>query len=114
QILADGGHFERSPMYHAILLEDLLDLVQLGDRYPGLIPGEMIENWQRTANQMLAWLRVMTHPDGGPTFFNDSALEIAPELAALETYRAHLSRHETWPLSDPDAAQRGAEEALIV
>src|SRR5262249_6854070 len=29
QILADGGHFERSPMYHAIILEDVLDLVQL-------------------------------------------------------------------------------------
>ena len=23
QILADGGHFERSPMYHCIVLEDL-------------------------------------------------------------------------------------------
>src|SRR5207237_3863965 len=26
QILADGGHFERSPMYHAEALEDLLDI----------------------------------------------------------------------------------------
>ena len=26
QILADGGHFERSPMYHAIVLGDVLDL----------------------------------------------------------------------------------------
>ena len=25
QILDDGGHFEKSPMYHAIILEDLLD-----------------------------------------------------------------------------------------
>ena len=25
QILSDGGHFELSPMYHAIILEDLLD-----------------------------------------------------------------------------------------
>jgi len=27
QILNDGGHFERSPMYHSIILEDLLDLI---------------------------------------------------------------------------------------
>lgn len=27
QILADGGHFELSPMYHAIILEDFLDVV---------------------------------------------------------------------------------------
>jgi uncharacterized heparinase superfamily protein len=31
QILTDGGHFERSPMYHAIILEDLLDLVNLSE-----------------------------------------------------------------------------------
>ena len=27
QILPDGGHFELSPMYHAIILEDLLDVI---------------------------------------------------------------------------------------
>ena len=27
QCLADGGHFERSPMYHAIILEDVLDMI---------------------------------------------------------------------------------------
>ncbi|MBV5329410.1 MAG: hypothetical protein JZU65_17600, partial [Chlorobium sp.] len=31
QILADGGHFERSPMYHAMILEDCLDLVNIMD-----------------------------------------------------------------------------------
>ena len=36
QILPDGGHFERSPMYHAILLEDVLDLINLAGAYPGL------------------------------------------------------------------------------
>ena len=29
QILPDGGHFELSPMYHSIILEDLLDLINL-------------------------------------------------------------------------------------
>ena len=33
QILADGGHFELSPMYHALVLEDLLDLVNIARRY---------------------------------------------------------------------------------
>jgi uncharacterized heparinase superfamily protein len=27
QVLPDGGHFELSPMYHAIILEDVLDLL---------------------------------------------------------------------------------------
>ena len=34
QILADGGHFERSPMYHSLILEDLLDLLNLSRTYP--------------------------------------------------------------------------------
>ncbi|MFH0726549.1 MAG: heparinase II/III family protein [Pseudomonadota bacterium] len=29
QILPDGGHFERSPMHHAMILEDCLDLLNL-------------------------------------------------------------------------------------
>ena len=29
QILEDGGHYERSPMYHSIILEDMLDIYSL-------------------------------------------------------------------------------------
>ena len=29
QVLNDGGHFERSPMYHAMILEDVLDLLNI-------------------------------------------------------------------------------------
>ena len=29
QVLRDGGHFERSPMHHGIILEDLLDLLNV-------------------------------------------------------------------------------------
>jgi hypothetical protein len=29
QFLADGGHYERSPMYHAVLLERMLDLINI-------------------------------------------------------------------------------------
>lgn len=88
QILPDGGHFERSPMYHATLLEDLLDLLQLGDRYAGVIPASDLDAWRETAGRMLRWLRVMTHPDGGIAFFNDAAFDVAPELTALEDYAA--------------------------
>lgn len=90
QILPDGGHFERSPMYHATLLEDLLDLLQLADRYPGSIPGVDSNAWQDAAMRMLRWLRVMTHPDGGIAFFNDAAHGVAPQLSALEDYAARV------------------------
>lgn len=84
QILPDGGHFERSPMYHATLLEDLLDLVQLGARWLGLVAEPELADWRATARRMLRWLHVMTHPDGGIAFFNDAALGIAPDLAAYK------------------------------
>ena len=90
QILPDGGHFERSPMYHAIVLEDVLDLLQLARLYPGLIPEKDVIHWQEIAVRMLRWLRVMSHPDGGIALFNDAALGIAPGVAALADYARAL------------------------
>jgi uncharacterized heparinase superfamily protein len=86
QILADGGHFERSPMYHAIVLEDMIDLLQLASVYDEAMPSELVSRLKDVASRMLHWLRVMTHPDGEISFFNDAAFGIAPPLAALETY----------------------------
>jgi uncharacterized heparinase superfamily protein len=90
QILNDGGHFERSPMYHAIILEDLLDLVQLALLWPGVIEAATVAAWRRDAGRMLDWLQAMTHPDGEIAFFNDAAIGIAPNLAALTVYASAL------------------------
>jgi uncharacterized heparinase superfamily protein len=90
QVLNDGGHFERSPMYHAIILEDLLDLVQLLDVYqPDRAQGARLQGrdeWLETAGRMLGWLRAMSHPDGRISFFNDAAFGVAAELEELEKY----------------------------
>lgn len=85
QILADGGHFERSPMYHSLILEDLLDLVNLGRAYPGLLP-----DFSRPASRMLSWLGHMTHPDGDIAFFNDAAFRVAAPPGELRAYAARL------------------------
>lgn len=90
QILPDGGHFERSPMYHTIVLEDLLDLLQLAARFPQQFDTAVVESWRATATRMLRWLRVMSHPDGGIALFNDAALGIAPDCAALSAYALQL------------------------
>lgn len=83
QILPDGGHFERSIMYHAILTEDVLDLVQLGQSFPDRIDAKLLQNWQETASRMVAFLAGMIHPDGRIAFFNDGAFGIAAEPGAL-------------------------------
>lgn len=95
QILSDGAHFERSPMYHALFAEDVLDLVNLARSYPGVIPADDLETWSGAARRMLDWLTVLTHPDGQIAFFNDAAFGIAPGASALLAYAARLGLDAT-------------------
>ncbi|PSJ61515.1 heparinase [Mesorhizobium soli] len=86
QILEDGGHFELSTMYHALALEDLLDLVNVM-RAAGLSVPDL---WEGKIAAMRSWLAAMSHPDGEIGFFNDAALGIAPSPAELEAYAGRL------------------------
>src|SRR5205823_2685066 len=45
QILADGGHFERSPMYHSIVFGDVLDLLAMSRVFPSVLPPRASERW---------------------------------------------------------------------
>jgi uncharacterized heparinase superfamily protein len=85
QFLADGGHVERSPMYHALLLHGLLDVVNVlpeGDRWRGRIlerlPG------------LLRFLASMRHPDGDIALLNDAAFGIAAAPSDLLDYARRL------------------------
>ena len=97
QVLADGGHFERSPMYHAIILEDLLDLKNLFRVYGREFP----DRWDRACGRMGRWLKTMCHPDGEIALFNDAALGIAARPAALADYARRLGLR---PESETDEA----------
>jgi len=92
QILADGGHFELSTMYHALALEDALDLANLWRAYPdarGLAAGtdDLVTH---RIEPMRRWLAAMCHPDGEIAFFNDAAFGVAPAPAELDGYAARL------------------------
>ncbi len=93
QILADGGQFERSPMYHALALEDVLDLVNIASA-ANLAAGRGPAAWRARLPAMLAWSRVMRHPDGEIAFFNDAAFGIAPPPEALDAYARRLGIEE--------------------
>ncbi|MBM4229779.1 MAG: heparinase [Gammaproteobacteria bacterium] len=90
QVLEDGGHFERSPMYHALALEDLLDLINVANASGVTEVGQETVRWRRTAGRMLFWLRSMTHPDGRLGRFNDTADGVAPSNVELERYASAL------------------------
>ncbi|UPR35907.1 alginate lyase family protein [Vibrio cyclitrophicus] len=90
QFLDDGGHFELSPMYHAILLCDLLDLINLS-QCTGNVALKGVECvWRDYASRALAWLKTMTHPDDEICFFNDSAFDIAATPAQICMYASSL------------------------
>jgi uncharacterized heparinase superfamily protein len=92
QILPDGGQFERSPMYHSLALEDMLDLLNVVKSFDGASARwrSDTEDWARVIESMRAWLRAMCHPDGQISYFNDAAVGIAPSPGALESYAARL------------------------
>lgn len=87
QILSDGGHFELSPMYHAIALEDVLDLVNLARAYGHQ---EDADFWAEFIPRMLHWLERMSHGDGNIAFFNDAAFGVAPGNKHLFAYASRL------------------------
>ena len=109
QILADGGHFERSPMYHSLIFEDVLDLVNLGRAYPGLLP-----DWSPVAGRMSGWLKQMLHPDGQIAFFNDSTLGVAPEPRLLFEYAARLGIEPVSVKPVPSGYIRLENDATVV
>jgi len=67
QILDDGGHYERSPMYHIHVMEDVLSLATL-------LEDESARSEMRTAwRRMAEFIRHLRHPDGHIPLLNDGA-----------------------------------------
>lgn len=98
QILTDGGHFERSPMYHALVLEGLLDLIQISEHYA--MDTDQVPDWRRRAEDMIAWLRVMSCPDGQIAFFNDAAVDVALPPPVIADYAKRLGVETPEPATD--------------
>ena len=101
QVLVDGGHFERSPMYHSIVLTDVLDLIQLGQLYRTGEIARRLGALRGTAGAMASWLDGLIHPDGQIPFFNDAAFGVAPAPGAVLEYARNLG-----------AARRFADSAI--
>lgn len=90
QVLEDGGHFELSPMYHGIILEDVLDILNLARVYPGVLPGDLVRRSSTLAGRMVSWLTTMIHPDGEISLFNDAAFGISGSPGELNAYATRL------------------------
>lgn len=90
QFLDDGGHFELSPMYTAMAVFDILDLINIG-RITSRNKGFLLDKKLCfIAEKGLFWLQTMSHPDGDISFFNDSSKGIAPKISYLLSYASTL------------------------
>ena len=92
QINEDGSHCELSPMYHSLILEDLLDILNFMSIY----------NFKNNKNRnkiisiikkMFLWLENLQIEKNKFSFFNDSAYEIAPNFEKLINYAKYLGIH---------------------
>jgi uncharacterized heparinase superfamily protein len=82
QILGDGGHIERSPMYHAWVLDDLLDVQQLFEMCnpdDAQCVGAVCSGVARMAE----YLGEIVHPDGEIPLLNDSQLDVTRPTAKI-------------------------------
>ena len=90
QILEDGANFELSPMYHSLMVIDMLDMFNLIKAYPNKISRKLSLMIEEYTPKMLSFMDAMSHPDGGASFFNDSVDGIAPPKRTIESYAQKL------------------------
>ena len=91
QILPDGGHIERSPMYHCIALEDLLDVVNLLTLNPAVVAPEALATLRDAARRATGFLRVICNGANTIPLFNDAAFGITPPVADLLAYAERVA-----------------------
>lgn len=106
QFLPDGGHYERSPMYHSIVTQDVLDVVNLLRSSPAA-PQDLRALFEAKASAAMDFLGDMLHPDGEIALFNDSAFGIALPPAELRTYAERV-------LGSAVAWQREPKDTVII
>lgn len=113
QILADGMHFERSPMYQVRIAHALALLANTGHPEARATVAEPLA-------RMRAALLACRHPDGGIALFNDAAFGVYPEPAAVAAFVAAtlgISPGDEPPASLPDAGYhvgRGTSGDLVI
>lgn len=90
QTLLDGANFELTPMYHSLMIVDMLDIYNLCQAYPECVGKKLFSDIKKVIPKMLYFMTLMAHNDGRVSFFNDSVDGIAPSKQRIERYAAKL------------------------
>jgi len=90
QVLADGAHYELTPMYHQLMLFRILDCINLVQNNSHIEDKKLNHMLYDKAVIMLSWLAQISYKDGSIPHFNDSADKIAPTTNKLYDYAKRL------------------------
>lgn len=90
QTLDDGANFELTPMYHSLILVDMLDMYNLCQAYSNQVPKPLQQLFVAFIPKMLNFMQLVSHNDQGVSFFNDSVDGIAPTQTRINTYAQSL------------------------
>ena len=105
QFLSDGGHFERSPMYHSIAVEDYLDVLNIMTANPRLVESADLNYFKTFSEKTLDFLHDLCLPDRDIPLFNDSAFGIAPTPPQIFEYAQQIIGYE--------APKRSSELSIV-
>lgn len=116
QILEDGCHFERSPMYHQTILFRLLELIDWYKK-SAASDHDFLEFVGEKASRMQSCLHHLTFQNGDIPLINDSSLDIAPTTKQLAKLADSLSLKSKPDLQLQDSGfrkyQLGNYECLV-
>ncbi len=90
QFLEDGGHYERSPMYHSICVMDYLDVLNLMQSSSAVMKFEEVGHFRTRTIQALDFLHELCFPDGEIPLFNDAAFGIASRPRDVFDYATNV------------------------
>lgn len=95
QILADGGHFELSPMYHQIIFYRVLESIDILKNNYKDTDKELLNFLLEKSSAMLSWLNNMTFSNGDIPLLNDSTNGIAPSTHQLQIFAKKTGIHSS-------------------
>ena len=72
------------------MLVDMLDMLNILNSYPEYSNRDLYIKINQLIPKMFKYMKSMSHPDGGVSFFNDSVNGIAPPNKIIEDYGKRL------------------------
>jgi len=101
QILGDGAHYERSAMYHLLLMQHLMELIVFLDAAKRPSAAGLLELLREKAALMLGWAKAFAFSNNSYAGFGDSMTQLTPELIEFEKLAQDLLlKKETVILDD--------------